>query len=156
MYNMKSITEYLYTTQINEMTSSMSAFRKLCSNLEIQIIENWCLTKLCDLYPQESFSINRNHWCSELKSYIMRIYNKKLKTGKKINIIYDLFIKEDEYNDSIRVAELIRDKFNKENLQKYINIISGECTNNINRLCNILSENDIDNINTYLQEPIGQ
>ena len=153
---MRNLSEYLIENTIVEMANSKSEFEKLVYNLFEQIIENWCLVKLCDLYPQESFSINRNHWCSELKSYIMRIYNKKLKTGKKINIIYDLFIKEDEYNDSIRVAELIRDKFNKENLQKYINIISGECANNINRLCNILSENDIDNINTYLQEPIGQ
>ena len=152
---MKSITEYLYITQINEITSSMYEFRKLCSNLEIQIIENWCLVKLYDLYPSESFSINRNHWCSELKSYIMRIYNKKLKTRKKINIIYDLFIREDEYTDNIRIAELIRDKFNKENLQKYINIISVECSNNINQLCNILGESDVNNINTYLQDPIG-
>lgn len=91
---MKNIIDYIYESQINETSISLSDYSFKVENRIVQIIENWCLVKLCDLYTEEPFSINRNHWCSELKSYITYIRKLKIKNGNKDKIIKKLFIKE--------------------------------------------------------------
>ena len=123
-------------------------------NRIVQIIENWCLVKLCDLYTEEPFSINRNHWCSELKSYITYIRKLKIKNGNKDKIIKKLFIKEMDLDIPSEVCDIIRDKLKKEDLLKYINIISIECSNNINQICELLYNENID-IDDYLNGEIG-
>ena len=147
---MKTLIEYINESPIYEMVLSMSNFRLKLYNLSEQLIQNWCLVKLCDLYTQESFSINRNHWCSELKSYIYNISHDKVKSGKKIKIIKHVLIDELELNDSNEVSKRIRSKFNDENLEKYINIISEVCSKNINNICNILDAKSDDEITDYL------
>ena len=154
---MRNLSEYLIENTIVEMANSKSEFEKLVYNLFEQIIENWCLVKLCDLYPQESFSINRNHWCSELKSYIGRIYRFKIKSNNnhKYKYIYNIFVNSYELNDKNEVANWIRNKFIKEDLQKYINIISEECANNIETICQVLASDSINTIDDYIDGEIG-
>ena len=151
---MKNIIDYIYESQINEMSISLSEYSFKVENRIVQIIENWCLIKLCDLYPKESFSINRNHWCSELKSYITYIRKLKIKHGNKDKIIKKLFIKEMDLDIPSEVCDIIRDKLKKEDLLKYINIISIECSNNINQICELLYNENID-IDDYLNGEIG-
>ena len=151
---MKNIIDYIYESQINEMSILLSDYSFKVENRIVQIIENWCLVKLCDLYPKESFSINRNHWCSELKSYITYIRKLKIKHGNKDKIIKKLFIKEMDLDIPSEVCDIIRDKLKKEDLLKYINIISIECSNNINQICELLYNENID-IDDYLNGEIG-
>ena len=151
---MKNIIDYIYESQINEMSISLSEYSFKVENRIVQIIENWCLIKLCDLYPKESLSINRNHWCSELKSYITYIRKLKIKHGNKDKIIKKLFIKEMDLDIPSEVCDIIRDKLKKEDLLKYINIISIECSNNINQICELLYNENID-IDDYLNGEIG-
>ena len=151
---MKNIIDYIYESQINEMSISLSDYSFKVENRIVQIIENWCLVKLCDLYSKESFSINRNHWCSELKSYITYIRKLKIKHGNKDKIIKKLFIKEMDLDIPSEVCDIIRDKLKKEDLLKYINIISIECSNNINQICELLYNENID-IDDYLNGEIG-
>lgn len=151
---MKNIIDYIYESQINEMSISLSDYSFKVENRIVQTIENWCLVKLCDLYPKELFSINRNHWCSELKSYITYIRKLKIKHGNKDKIIKKLFIKEMDLDIPSEVCDIIRDKLKKEDLLKYINIISIECSNNINQICELLYNENID-IDDYLNGEIG-
>ena len=54
---MKSLTEYLIYNPINEMADSLSDFKNKIDNLLGQLLENWCLVKWCDLYPNSNISV---------------------------------------------------------------------------------------------------
>ena len=150
-HGMKSLYNYIKTRQINEMAQNLSAFKDLIRNLHKQILENWCLVKWCDMYPDELTSKRlRNHWAAELKAHMNKIVEIKLKSGNKDKAIKKEWIDLYELNDPIEVAENIREKFNGEGLEKYINIISEECAKSALEICNVLSSNN-KNLNDYIQ-----
>lgn len=154
---MKSLSDYIINSHINEMANSKSDFEKILYSFVGQIIENWCLVKLCDLYPSQQFYQTRNHWASELKSYMQRIYKFKIKSNNKhrYKYIYNIFVNSYELNDKEEVKDWIRNKFNKENLSKYINIVSEERANNINEICKVLADTNINTIDDYVDGKIG-
>lgn len=153
---MKNLNNYIVDSIIYEMAVSKSDFINKVSNLTCQIIENWCLIKLCDLYPDKSFFINRNHWCTELKSYILNIINTNIKTNNKhkYKYIQHELIDAYELNDKGNVSRLVRSKFNKEGLEKYINIIAEECSKSIYDICKILASDNINDIDDYIDGEI--
>lgn len=154
-YGMKSLYNYIKTRQINEMAQNLSAFKDLVRNLHKQILENWCLVKWCDMYPDELTSKRlRNHWVTELKASMLKIVEIKLKSGNKDKAIKKEWIELYELNDATEVADNIRDKFNKEGLEKYINIISEECAKSALEICKVLSSNN-KNLNDYIQGELG-
>ena len=111
---MKTLIEYIESSAITEMAKSLSDFKQLVSDLSDQIIENWCLVKWCDMYPNELTSKRlRNHWASELKSYLYKISRERLKSGRKDKVIKDEWIKHLELNDTYIISDVIRDKFEK-------------------------------------------
>lgn len=129
---MKNLSECLINSMINEMAYTKSQFEFKLDNLADQILQNWCLVKWCDDNPKEQKSVNpRNHWASELKGHMKTIINISLKSGRKDKVIKNVLIDRLELNDSTQVARRIRDKFNKEELSKYINTISQACSDNI-------------------------
>ena len=152
---MKNFSEFLKNFYITEMAIKLGEFRNNSEGIINQIIENWCLVKWCDMYPNELTSKRlRNHWALELINHMLRINNIKLKGSRKDKALHNLVIKTLEYNDWIEIAKIIRNKFEKERLEKYINIISEECANNIENICNILcsDENTIkEYVNGYLE-----
>ena len=152
---MKNFSEFLKNFYITEMAIKLGEFRNNSEGIINQIIENWCLVKWCDMYPNELTSKRlRNHWVTELINHMLRINNIKLKGSRKDKALHNLVIKTLEYNDWIEIAKVIRNKFEKERLEKYINIISEECANNIENICNILcsDENTIkEYVNGYLE-----
>ena len=152
---MKNFSEFLKNFYITEMAIKLGEFRNNSEGIINQIIENWCLVKWCDMYPNELTSKRfRNHWALELINNMLRINNIKLKGSRKDKALHNLVIKTLEYNDWIEIAKIIRNKFEKERLEKYINIISEECTNNIENICNILcsDENTIkEYVNGYME-----
>ena len=152
---MKNFSEFLKNFYITEMAIKLGEFRNNSEGIINQIIENWCLVKWCDMYPNELTSKRlRNHWVTELINNMLRINNIKLKGSRKDKALHNLVIKTLEYNDWIEIAKIIRNKFEKERLEKYINIISEECANNIENICNILcsDENTIkEYVNGYLE-----
>lgn len=140
---------------INEMAYTKSQFEFKLDNLSDQILQNWCLVKWCDDNPKEQKSVNlRNHWASELKGHMKTIINTSLKSGRKDKVIKNVLIDRLELNDSTQVARRIRDKFNKEELSKYINTISQACSDNIEEICNVLSK-DEQNMEDYIHGTIG-
>ena len=152
---MKNFSEFLKNFYITEMAIKLGEFRNNSEGIINHIIENWCLVKWCDMYPNELTSKRlRNHWALELINNMLRINNIKLKGSRKDKALHNLVIKTLEYNDWIEIAKIIRNKFEKERLEKYINIISEECANNIENICNILcsDENTIkEYVNGYLE-----
>ena len=59
---MKTLIEYIESNIITEIAKSLSDFKQLVSDLSDQIVENWCLVKWCDIYPDELTSKRlRNH-----------------------------------------------------------------------------------------------
>lgn len=153
---MKNLVDYIYENGcVSEMATNLSTFRLLLHNLYIQLIENWCLVKCCDMFPNELTSIRlRNYWVTELRTIMCEITNEKLKSGRKDKVIRHELINSIELNDKDRISSLIRDKFCKEGLEQYVNIISIECADNMNNICDILcgSSNDVKN---YIDGYIG-
>lgn len=152
---MKNFSEFLKNLYITEMAIKLGEFRNNSEGIINKIIENWCLVKWCDMYTNELTSKRlRNHWATELINHMLRINNIKLKGSRKDKALHNLVIKTLEYNDCIEIAKVIRNKFEKERLEKYINIISEECANNIENICNILcsDENTIkEYVNGYME-----
>jgi hypothetical protein len=152
---MKSLTEYIYKSSINEMAIKRGDFELRVWNAESQIIQNWCLVYWCDRYSENSKAINRNHWANELKAHMKNIVNDKIKGGKKNKVIEKVIIDDDELNDSNRIANIIRDKFAEEGLGKYVNIISRDCANHIKEICGILASNNNYAVDEYVNGMIG-
>lgn len=136
---MKSFYDYIRKSFIKEMADNLSTFRVKTQDITYQLIQNWCLVKWCDLNPDNDISKRmRNHWASELKSYIIRIAKSKVKCGRKDKVIKDILITEMELNDPVEIQDIIRDKFNEEGLSKYVNQIAEICSKHINEICNVL------------------
>lgn len=152
---MKSLTEYIYKSSINEMAIKRGDFELRVWNAESQIIQNWCLVYWCDRYPENSKAINRNHWANELKAHMNNIVNDKIKGGKKNKVIEKVIIDDDELNDSNRIANIIRDKFAEEGLGKYVNTISRDCANHIKEICGILASKNNYAVDEYVNGMIG-
>lgn len=152
---MKSLTEYLIYNPINEMADSLSDFINKINNLLSQLLENWCLVKWCDLYPYSNISVRlRNHWATELIGIMIQITNTRIKSGRKDKAIKNILIKKWELNDPDVIYNFINKKFTKEGLFKYSKHISEVCSNNIDEICNILSQNE-DDVYNYVEGEIG-
>ena len=148
---MKTLIEYIEETIITEMAKSLSDFKQLVSDLSDQIVENWCLVKWCDTHPNELKSKQlRNHWATELKSYLYKISRERLKSGRKDKVIKDEWIKHLELNDTYIISDIIRDKFEKEGLEKYIYIVAAECAKSSSEICNVLNSKSPKEIEDYV------
>lgn len=142
---MKNLKDIIRESLIYEMADNLSTFRLKLQDIMPQVIENWCLVKWCDMNPDELISKRlRNHWATELKAYMNKIVDRKVKCGRKDKVIISSIIDEMELNDKNEVANLIRNKFTKEGLEKYINVMAEECANNIKIICNVLSKTKYD------------
>ena len=136
---MRSLVEVLHGTQINEMAANLSKYRNAIISVATQILQNWCLVKLCDEHPDEWFAINRNYWASELCAHIDSIASIKLKSGRKDKVTKQVWIDELELDDNIEVSSRIRSKLSDENLQKYVNKIAEDAANDASKICMFLS-----------------
>lgn len=59
---MKNFSEFLKNLYITEMAIELGEFRSKSEGIINKIIENWCLVKLCDMYPNKLTSkLLRNH-----------------------------------------------------------------------------------------------
>ena len=152
---MKSLTEYLIYNPINEMADSLSDFKNKIDNILGQLLENWCLVKWCDLYPNSNISVRlRNHWATALIAIMKQITNTRIKSGRKDKAIKNILIKKWELNDPDVIYNFINKKFTKEGLFKYSKHMSEICSNNIDEICNVLSQNE-DDVYNYVVGEIG-
>ena len=140
---MKSLSDYIMEFPITEMAIKLGEFRNKCEGLIIQVIQNWCLTRWCDLNPNSEISKRlRNHWTSELINNLIQISTIKLKSNNKNKALKNLLFNTMELDYPSEVANYIRKKFENEGLQKYINIIAEDCANHIYDIYNIMTDDE--------------
>ena len=151
---MRSLISYIEENYITEMACNLSRFRDQVSSLKSPIIIHWCLTKWAEEHPDHHLTVNRKHWVTELKGFMNKIAEIKLKSGRKDKTLYDLLINDDELDDPISISAIIRDTFVEYGLQKYIVNISYECAENIKDICRVMNTNH-DGIEDYCKEPLG-
>lgn len=152
---MKTLFEYMTESQINEMANSLSDFINKIDSLLQQMLENWCLAKWCDLFPNNNISKRlRNHWGTELKATMLQIVKIKLKSGRKDKAIKNILINKWELNDKSVIYDFINMKFTENGLFKYTNYMSDVCANNILEICNALSQ-DENYITDYINGELG-
>ena len=54
--------------EVFEMATPLKKYINRVENLRIQIVENWCLCKYCQMFDPSNY--NFNHWKGELHSYL--------------------------------------------------------------------------------------
>lgn len=59
-----------------------------------------------------------------------------------------------DLQDCCSVADLIRNKFNKEEFSKYVNIMACDFVDHLNDVCDIMCS-DEESIDDYVNEPMG-
>ena len=139
---MKTLIEYINENVITEMASSRNRFINIISDRMSQILQNWCLVYYCNIYDKEN--INKNHWITELKSYILYINKTKTKWIDRHKAIIDSVIKYDELNTESQVNKCVYHKLKKENIKDdIIYKIIKECAINIYNIIELIETDNI-------------
>lgn len=147
---MKQLFEYF----LNEMSYDRKDFRQIIFNLDEQIVINWCLTK----YATLTNNLNRNHWASELESYIKKIARIKVKKDNqhckiKKQVLTTAFIYQNEFNDSSIVRMVVGSKFKKEGIDPMNNPAADKAikmfANELEYLIEIMASNSEQIIERY-------
>ena len=111
---MKNIKEYiveaLSNTQIFEMAYERSKYIDLVSDLSTKITEHWCLLRYSTLNGKLK---THNHWVGELRAFVMRLANIKIKVDKT-KATKESLIKYEELDDWERVIRIISNKWYEE------------------------------------------
>lgn len=106
--------EELQKYLITEMAMSLSDYKKRVEALMQQILENWCLIRYVSLTgDKEEY---KNHWKTELKAHINNIATIKVKSGNKMNAIFQLWNMYDWDTDEQTIARRLATKFETENI----------------------------------------
>lgn len=105
--------ESLCKTQIFEMAYGRSKYQDTIIDLTSQLVENWCLIRYCTLYDKHN--INKNHWKSELRAYILKLNGMFVKVDKK-RATEEVLIKWEELNVYTNVLRKISYKCHQEKL----------------------------------------
>ena len=143
----------LFEFFLNEMAYDRKDFRQIISNLDDQIVINWCLTK----YGSLTGNPNRNHWASELEAYLKKIARIKVKKDNqrcaiKKQVLTAAFICQNEFNDPTTVRLAIITKFEEEQIDindSNVNKTIGLFTNEIRYLIEIMASNSGQIIERY-------
>lgn len=106
--------EELQKYLISEMAMSLSDYKKRVESLMQQILENWCLIRYVSLTGDKQK--NKNHWKTELKAHINNIATIKVKSGNKMNAIFQLWNMYDWDTDEQVIARRLATKFETENI----------------------------------------
>ena len=138
-----------------ETALPLEEFKKRLDGLRFQLIENWCLCKFCQLYDPE----NNNfwHWLGELHACLknLRDFEIKGKINKRKTIV-KMLVDDYDYNQSRKILEIIRDKFDAENMvdaSKRKNVAES-FVSSLDELIGILSGTET-SIGCYIQTSFG-
>ena len=138
--------------EIFEMATPLKKYINRVENLRIQIVENWCLCKYCQMFDPSN--CNFNHWKGELHGYLKDLSGFKLKNGidKKKHVI-KLLIDEHEFNDPSWIKNLISEKFEIEGIfdDDVLNSVSVEFSSGILDLIDAICDSTIRPIH-YIEE----
>ena len=137
---------------VNEMAVSLKKYCERVDGLRLQLVENWCLCKYCQLYNETSN--NYKHWLAELRSCInnLKLLDIKGSSNKRKTLIR-MLIDDYDYNDKNMILRIIVDKFDMENImdQSQRIEVSKQFVSNVESLIDVISINDM-KTNDYLKK----
>lgn len=149
---MKSLKEMLLDYPqdlVFEMSIPLKKFKDKVDGQRFQLVENWCLCKYCSLYDENNY--NYNHWLKELNACIKNLKNVDIKNNiDKSKTLVNMLINDYDYNQTQMIIRIIKEKFEIENITVDLIYIANEFVQDINRLIEVISHNDI-SINNYLK-----
>lgn len=146
MIYMKSLSEFIndsiQESRLFEQAFNRDKIMKTLSGKIRQIIENYALILYCRQYDQDNW--NLNHWKDELLAQCNNICEIDIKmSGKdaKYKAIKQVFLNQEELNDSEVVFKLLKKKFKEEKITNddIRKDIAFQISNNIEELIDILS-----------------
>lgn len=111
---MKSINEYIIdvfgNTKLFEMAHERSKYMDLVMELSSKITEHWCLLRYSTLNGKLK---THNHWQGELRAFMMKLANIKIKVDKT-KATKEVLIKWEELDDWEQVMKIISVKWYNE------------------------------------------
>lgn len=139
---------------LNEMAVPIKFFKARVDGLRLQLVENWCLCKYCQLF--DSNNENFTHWIGELKAHMDNIKSLNLKRGNKLIVLQKMLIEDYDFDDVNTIYRIVVGKFGRENITdvNVVSRISADFANSINDFVNALG---VDTIITedYLKNTFG-
>ena len=115
-----------------EMAIPLKNYKERVDGIRLQLVENWCLCKYCQIYDTQNK--NYNHWIIELRAHMDNIKSLNIKQGDKLKTLKKMFIDDYDFDDNNTIYRIIIGKFQRENITN-INVISSICnefTNSVN------------------------
>ena len=152
--DLNEIVKNATSQMLNEMAVPIKFYKTRVDGLRLQLVENWCLCKYCQLY--DANSENFTHWMGELKAHMDNIKSLNLKRGNKLSILQKMLIDDYDFDEVNTIYRIVVGKFGREHITD-VNLITKICTcfaNSINDFVNALG---IDTIITedYLKNTFG-
>ena len=140
---------------VNEMSIPLDKYDNRIESFRFEIVENWCLCKWCQMFSPTNR--NFNHWRKKLCTYIkhLKLVTLKNKASKKKHLV-DVLVREYDYNDKDMIADIIHDKFNKENTAKHaqIDVVAQEFANGIYELIDVIAVRSL-SLDEYIKSTFG-
>lgn len=128
---------------LTEYAIPIKQYKSRIDGLRLQLVENWCLCKYCQLFKPDSE--NFTHWINELRAHMDNIKSLNIKSGNKCKILKSMLIDDFDFDDNGTIYRIIVGKFKREGIND-VNVISKittEFTNNIELFINVLGIDDI-------------
>ena len=107
------------------------------------LLSHWGLIEYAhgDFEENDSYEIYVEHWKRELKGFCKKIVDYKIKGGNKEKALQYICINTLELNDWELVYDMIRDKFEDENISLFdCKVIAKYLSQHINKLIKILCD----------------
>ena len=139
---------------INEMAVPLKFFKNRVDGLRLQLVENWCLCKYCQMYNTDNE--NFNHWITELRAHMDNIKSLNLKRGNKLSVLNQMLVEDYDFDDLNTVYRISIGKLNREGITN-VNQISSVCkafTTSIGDFVNALGTDTIIT-DSYLKDTFG-
>jgi hypothetical protein len=100
---------------LTEMAMSLKDFKNRIFFGRVNLVENWCLCKYCQLFDRENTCFS--HWKRELRECLSSLKRVELKSNvDPRKPLKKVLVDDCELNNPSIVKKLINDKFNEERL----------------------------------------
>ena len=140
---------------LSEMAVPIKTYKARVDSLRLQLVENWCLCRYCQLFDPNSEYFN--HWIEEIRAHMNNIKSLNLKKGDKLRILSQMLITDYDFDDVNTIYRIVVGKFMREGIND-VNVISRVCGDFANSIGDFVKALGIDTIITedYLKNTFGR
>lgn len=75
---------------LNETAVPIKTYKARVDNPRLQLVENWCLCRYCQLFNPNSEYFN--HWIEKIRAHVNNIKSLNVKKGDKLKILTQMLI----------------------------------------------------------------